>query len=70
MTRKDYIILARAIETVAADYKGGFLGILNDLTDELATVLAMDNPSFDRSRFKAAALGDDHEAQLAAYTAA
>lgn len=56
MTKKDYVLIADAIATIEADYKGLYIGVLQDVVDALSSRLKRDNPRFDMNRFKAAAL--------------
>lgn len=55
MTRKDYILIANAIQTTRnsvcgeADY-----AVVDAVSKELAFVLKQDNPRFDRALFMAA----------------
>jgi hypothetical protein len=58
MTRKDYVLIARAIHDRCAHCKDAGIqaGIL-DAADAIADALEKDNPRFDRHRFLRACLG-------------
>lgn len=63
MSKKDYIALAEAIQSSRAKMNRVFPsaedtihGILSQVTQDIADVLARDNSAFDRERFLAAAL--------------
>jgi hypothetical protein len=54
MTKKDYQAIARAIYETCDSGKDN--RIIVDLMDKLCLVFKVDNPRFDRSRFKEACL--------------
>jgi hypothetical protein len=61
MTRKDYEIIARAVSVVKSTYDevdGAYTEIALEVIDELANQLSLelqiDNPRFDRERFREA----------------
>lgn len=66
MTKKDYERIARVLiarrdtdpvpsDVWGAAYQSGHNGALREVAQELATVLAQENPRFDRARLLAAA---------------
>lgn len=57
MTRKDYVLIARAIRQARNEYDDIPIGI-SCVTLHLANALERDNPRFDRDRFISAATGD------------
>lgn len=50
VTRKDYVLLAAAIRSLADDSGDGLVSI-DDVMAAIADVLAADNPRFNRDRF-------------------
>lgn len=57
MTRKDYIVVARALNIVASNYAGGYPKIdpqilLIEVVKELSQEFARDNYRFDAGRFE------------------
>ena len=50
MTRKDYILIAEAIEAIRADF-GDNPVALDVVAGELASALQADNSRFDKARF-------------------
>lgn len=59
MSRKDYVLIARAIREVFDAYLADphCRGAVRDTAHAVADELGQDNPSFDRLRFLEAALG-------------
>ena len=58
MTRKDYILIANALSTIAITIEGeDEAALFEAIVDQLAIVLQLDNPRFDRARFASAAIG-------------
>ena len=52
MTRKDYIAIAGAINKASERYgEPAAKMVLDDVVNEIAEVLAADNPNFDKDRF-------------------
>ncbi len=65
MTRKDYVALAEALhsaqvssETITFKGHDWAQAVWEDCRDQIADVLAADNPRFDRERFVRACQGD------------
>jgi hypothetical protein len=59
MTRKDYLLIAEAIQRTR--YDQSFVvhhGTLDTLAEHMADMLATDNRNFDRERFLAACSGE------------
>lgn len=54
MTRKNYQALAEALSSGTDSYGFEFV------VDNVADVLAADNPRFDRDKFMVAVFGEDH----------
>jgi hypothetical protein len=50
MTRKDYILIAEAIEAIRADFGDNPVS-LDVVAEELASALQADNARFDTARF-------------------
>ena len=50
MTRKDYILIAEAIEAIRADFGDNPVS-LDVVAEELASALQADNARFDNARF-------------------
>ena len=55
MTRKNYILIAKALR-LAAENSALNLGTVSWIAAELAATLAQDNPAFNPGRFMAAAI--------------
>ena len=56
MSKKDYEKLAEALQRAKPSRPSpGSMRVWEDAVDEIAAVLAADNPRFDRVRFRAAA---------------
>lgn len=56
MTRKDYVLIAKAINGIYLDATWNEHSILVALVEDMADALQHDNPAFDRDRFKKACL--------------
>lgn len=60
MTRKDYVVIARAVSNATREFgeegvgDGGAFDGIDTVVDFLASALKQDNPRFDRERFIAA----------------
>ena len=54
MTRKDYVLLAEALNRSEAPYADGEM-VRRSVAECIADALARDNPRFDRHRFLVAA---------------
>lgn len=57
MTKKDYVIIASALNTALWDYKADPAAVAI-VTGALSDALEDDNPRFDRKRFVSAAFAD------------
>lgn len=56
MTRKDYVLIAAAINGVYLDADWNQHCTIIALVDDLSDALLVDNPQFDREKFKKACL--------------
>lgn len=56
MTKKDYVLIARALNIVACNYAGGYpeanpQKVLEEVSEELSKELERENPLFEKDRF-------------------